>query len=112
MTDNNGVNEDQKDPRSIEDKEDPNELLRGLSSESCRSDKEGNRDPGSEEQEAARSGMTPPSELDRELQLVKETLTSEDIAFVKESIVRPNTNETTALWHVLRVYQMSNSTQC
>jgi hypothetical protein len=85
MTDNNSVDEDQKDPRSVEDHKDPDEQLRGLNSERCRYDEEGNVGSSSE-QESLGCGEAPSSELDQaELQLAKEKLTSNDISFVIET---------------------------
>lgn len=61
LTDTNSANEDQEDPRQVEDQKDPNKLLRGLSSDICRSDKEVNN-LGSDQQG---SGETSSSELDQ-----------------------------------------------
>ncbi len=86
MTDNNSVDEDQKDPRSVEDHKDPYEQLRGLNSERCRYDEEGNVGSSSE-QESLGCGEAQSSGSDQaESQLAKEKLTSDDIAFAIETL--------------------------
>lgn len=79
MTDDNRV-EDESKP--VEDQFDPDEVLRGLSSESCQTHDEGNIDARQEQEASENVGAKNEQQLDYEQQLANERLTSGDIRFV------------------------------
>jgi len=89
MTDNSGESEGE-DHKSQGEQSDPDEVLRGLTSEDCQTDKKGHEDSSQEESELGLSEdedtRNQQQEYNYEQHLVNERLTSEDTAFVIETM--------------------------